>query len=343
MKKLFLLPAFLFIYGLAIGQITIDSSNVVCENNTINLTEASNGAISLSAAAMAGANMTWDFSALDSVGASSMDFENVTSGIGYTEFPNASFVVNDTGIDTISDYFLKTETNFSAIGEAGLVNGDTIFLPLDQILLSFPSTFHSSFINSYTDTILYTGYRLIMNISQTSTIDGWGTVKMPEGTFPALRQNMKETLREIIQSDIGGGNWVDISTDTTVSNVYQWWTNDQNVKWPLVEIDYDSMNNNIEGISYINVSPQPTGIQSLTSGKITVSPNPAMDFVDFTLDEDGVYQVVVSSITGRKYSEQEFAGTQYRLNISELPPGLYLYQLTNKVSGKTIAGKFVKK
>jgi hypothetical protein len=292
---------------------------------------------------MAGANKNWDFSALDSVGASSMDFENVTSGIGYAKFPGASFVVNETTPDTFSDFYLKTNAGFFLMGENGLINGDTITLHLPQMLLSFPVSYLSGFSNSAVDTILFEGSRLIMNVSQILTIDGWGTVKMPKGTFPALRQNMKETLRETIQSDIGGGNWAEISTDTIVSNVYQWWTNDPNVKWPLVEIEYDSMNDTIESISYINVSPQPTGIESLASGKITVSPNPAMDFVDFALDEDGVYQVVISSITGRKYSVQAFTGKRYRLNISALPPGLYLYQLINKVSGKTIPGKFVKK
>lgn len=344
MKKISLLSPLLLVSGLAFGQISIDSSNLVHVGQSVTLSDGSNSSINFSAAAVSGANQVWDFSSLDSTDSYTMNFENPATGLSAAEYPNASFVVNEKDIDdTVSDFYLKSATEFSVLGEAGLISGDTLVLHFNTTMLTFPSSMGSSFSDQNRDTALLDGGRVIFTTSATSEIDGWGTVKMPKGTFPSIRQKFKVTLNQIMQIQDMGGNWISVDSDKSITYSYYWWTNDAQVKWPLLEIDYDSSSMLISDISYVNVPPQTTGVQEQNiRSALLVAPNPASDLLDFSVAKQGSYELTVNNITGRQCVKTQFNGSHCRLHISSLADGIYQYQLINKNDGSTLSGKFLK-
>lgn len=344
MKKLSILSSLLFISGLAFGQISIDSSNFVHIGQTVSLSEGLHSSVSLSAAAMTGANQVWDFSTLDSIDSYTMNFENPITGISAAEYPNASFVVNEKDFnDTVSDFYLKSATEVSILGEAGLISGDTLALHFNNKMITFPSSIGSAFADLNRDTALFAGGRLVYRSSVSSEIDGWGSVTMPKGTFPAIKQKFKETFVQIMQTQDMGGNWISVDSNQSITYSYLWWTNDTQVKWPLIEIDYDSSSLLISDISYVNVQPQTTGVQEQNiRSALLVAPNPASDFLDFSVTKQGSYELTVNNIMGRQCVKTQFNGRHCRLHISSLADGIYQYQLINRNDGSTISGKFLK-
>lgn len=337
------LAATLFATLNAQAQITIDSSNAPHANQTIVLTEASPSTVNFPAAAASGANVTWDFSTLDSTGLDSMKFENKNTGIKSGAFPEASFVENDAE-DSESDYYIKSNTQFGVAGLAGITDGDTAVFHLQIPMLEFPSTYNSNFTKQATDTALIAGgsARIIIHISTTSTIDGWGSLKMPKGTFPVIRQKQTTISQSLIETYMGNNNWLPIDGDTSVDNSFIWWTNNAQIKWPLLEVDYDT-DSAIEYVAYVNASPTPNGINELTMAGLQVSPNPANNFLNFSLVKGGSYELTVTDMTGRELMKNQFTGISYRLNTSALPAGIYLYQLSEAGTSSAISGKFVKK
>lgn len=346
MKKLLTLPLCILIAQASFGQISIDSANIVHVGDSILVNKAYTFSLQFADAAVSGPDRNWDFSALDSSGYYAMNFIEPAAGIQFNDYSNASFVVNESGGDTVSDYFLKTNEAFSVIGEAGLIDGDTLAIKFNEIYLKFPATYHTSFTNNFADTIMMPGTndtRLIFSGRQKSYIDGWGKVKMPEGTFPVIRQKVKEFMAQAIQFDSGGGNWTDFSTDSSTDYVYRWWTNDENVKWPLVEIGYDSASSFIQYIEFLNVAPSAMGIQQPHFTEVKVAPNPATDRLNFYLGANSVYRIRITSVSGRQCLLHEFTGNHCQLDIHGLSSGIYFYELADRRSGQSLVGKFIKK
>jgi hypothetical protein len=66
-------------------------------------------------------------------------------------------------------------------------------------------------------------------------------------------------------------------------------------------------------------------------GAIRVSPNPAQDYLLFSLDDlendKQDYQFVLTDIAGKSVANATFNGNQYRFERNSLPSGLYFYQI----------------
>lgn len=344
MKKVLLSAAAMMLTTFSFGQITIDSSNVMHANETINTVMASSAALSLSQAAATGANVTWDFTHLDSTGVSSDYYQTPSTGWGYNHFPNASFVENDS-TDTSSEYYLKTGTELIDLGGTEFIEeGDTLSLHVTAIMLTFPSTYGTAFTNTFSDTSVIEGLNLryIISGTQTSKIDGWGTAKMPKGDFPVIRQKTMDSIELRVQGEFGNNNWVDAEKDTEVDHSYYWWTNNSNIKSSLVEVDYDSATAAIDYIGYINKKPAMTGIQEFSASDIKVAPNPTDDYLNLILNKSGDYRVNITDMDGRKCMGTSFSGSSYRLDVSNLPAGIYLYNIENEKTDQIVQGKFVK-
>jgi hypothetical protein len=67
------------------------------------------------------------------------------------------------------------------------------------------------------------------------------------------------------------------------------------------------------------------GINSVTSGEITLYPNPADDFITLTLNNEHPEKVIITDVFGRMVKIQSFEGEykQCKVSISDLQSGLY--------------------
>ena len=62
---------------------------------------------------------------------------------------------------------------------------------------------------------------------------------------------------------------------------------------------------------------------------ITVFPNPAVDFtyININNSENKTYDIRLSTMSGKQLQSTSFEGSQYVLNTSNLPVGIYMIQI----------------
>ena len=73
----------------------------------------------------------------------------------------------------------------------------------------------------------------------------------------------------------------------------------------------------------------PVSIQEAETTRVKCYPNPATDLIRIETANDGITQVQVFDLIGRKILETKFGGHFYQLNINSLSPSIYILKLIN--------------
>ncbi|GIV34725.1 MAG: hypothetical protein KatS3mg031_2260 [Chitinophagales bacterium] len=248
-----------------------------------------------------GPNRTWDFSML-SPDATDTSYAAAPSSTPYaSDFPNSNLAL--TPDFTFYLYYRNTPT---ALKVEGFANNDpnlgivTVnFNPIpDQY--RFPTTYPGNFsgssgfqeskpfnqlppsiqqqINSAISSIpgvSVSKVRVTFTSTYTDTIDAWGLVTTPLGTYKSLRRKRVENSNTKIEVEldpiIGSNFWQEISNTSSTTTDHSWLA--KNTKLPLILLGYDSLRN-IVSASYSNIPPLPVASFSWS--------NPSGGLVAFT-------------------------------------------------------------
>ncbi len=195
----------LLIPFISAAQITVDQNDFAGSANSVYL---SNGQINpLLNAAATGANYTWNFSTLRSSGQQQIDYLTVasTNPIYAFYYADVAFNVNRAnialkgtdipfaqilGMTNPYTFYYKNGNMYKKVGYGGELAGLPVPVSMDvpDTIYRFPMTFGntSSSFSSYSASLpgiantVYTQTRV-------TTIDGWGQVTTPYGTFNVLR------------------------------------------------------------------------------------------------------------------------------------------------------------
>jgi hypothetical protein len=298
-----------------------------------------------------GASQTWDMTGLSSdrtkqinvVAPLSLPFGNrfIGANIGMTEN------------DTVTNYFFNKNT--SCVNTVGFTmdlagNGDTlcvIFTDQDT-MLTFPSTYNTSFINYINgntksrshltiDTVIlgnpYTvpvdSVRIVHHAVKSSLIDGWGTLNMPNGNVNALRQKTHETSIDSIFAHINFPPfivaWYYYMNVKDTMDQFIYWT-----KWAgnaIVKLDYDSATATVTNADWLFVTN--LGIQpNVNNADILLYPNPANEIV--TIETKPIYDYIrIFDITGKEvYTSGLVHGENINISTTGLTDGIYFMKLT---------------
>ena len=270
----------------------------------------------------AGANATWDFSGLIPSGGFSVTTVAANSS---TDFITSNLVI--TLPNGFKEYMKENNTDSYVDG----INDNAKNIVYNYYNLDIakrPFTFNTTYLDTYrvivtTTSSVGTGYL-------TKTGDGYGTLKLPTGTF----SNVLRIKKTQIETDSVGG--IESAFTTTVS--YLWF--DTLHTAPLYRID------SVNGIGGSQVTAMylaaPTGIKDPIAGD---------DFRGF-FDNDklsvaggfesgSAYHIAVYNIIGTKVFQEPFiaAGStqQFVLN-TRLRPGIYMIDISkdNEVGTRTI-------
>ena len=209
------------------SQITLSSGDILGLVGTSRIFEEDTTGSVIVDVGSPGANQTWDFRSVGlQVQMINVEFL-VPQGTPFeADFQQSNFVENVTFPSSpgseVYIYSEVTNSSYSELGD-GIITPDTSFINFDvggQVPLPI------AFNNTWTETRIDTspGFPAFATISidtSINTVDAWGTVQLPEGTFDCLRVRSDET--EITQSIISG---VVTSTDTTTCIEYVWVTQD---------------------------------------------------------------------------------------------------------------------
>lgn len=357
-----------------LAQITVTSATFPEAGDTLRIAIDAEPNINLQEP---GENLTWNFTSLDGP-----VFENIildaNEGAAFSEFPNATIMTGQTPL--AETYFRTTATEYTSLGYSGQ---DPIGLGLDVAFKNSPPLLErvsplnydddsnsSSFVSVpfawddlpavITDSLpLPTtpdSIAIEVETTRTETVDAWGKVALPVGTYDVLRVrrlDITETSVQALVPTLPGlpSLWVNVTTllggvspllggDTTLTYRYY---NDES-KEPIAIIRADPVDDTPTNAQYKSVDPNSVSIIKLYDKKpnIYAYPNPAIDRVRFDAVNipNGKYDLNIYNILGVKVWSRNYdfrnASDTIQLDVSNFKKGTYLYSLVNQ-RGKTLA------
>ncbi len=341
MKKpiLFLVAtAMLFSFN-AFGQITVTKSDMPKQDDTVRISVGVNtGIIDLSET---GENYTWDYSDLIPFKQRIDTFVSVSqTPAGLLFLFNSDFAVNmagafsfpGTGISQPYYYYKSSNSAFKNTGFAFSMDNFPIPAPFSDpdILYQFPLTYpHSDSSNSGVDmNIPGTGY-LLVDRHRVNTVDGWGTLITPYGTFNVIRVKSEVTEYDSVYLE-SQGTGVGLPYAYTE---YKWLGNNQKAPLLMVRdiadgaiVEYtDSIR------STLGIAKNPVNLT-----KLNIYPNPVTSQAKlrFNLLQKSFVTIVITDLSGkniRQLPKQELVRGDHEivLNIKQmnLTAGTYLIKI----------------
>lgn len=310
------------------AQITINSSDMPVANDTIRYSVVTN--FTGITPKPTGANHTWDFSGLQYSSQTVDTFVSILStGLYAFQFPTSSFAIKSNlpavslgGIAVNYDYdFYKKSTSaymLSGLGAnvSGLPLGvpysilDTIYrFPLDY---GYNGATSSAFGVTVPTLGHYSGVK-----TRVDTVDGWGTLITPYGTFNVLR--IKSVVNEtdsIFVTQFGLGLKLPLPTRTE----YSWLANGK--KTPLLKIIVTGTA--ISEVQYQDsVRNIPTSIAGYgeMNAQFSFYPNPAKDKINvsFNLLNRESVTIVIYTLDGKRAGEYFYKGLNKGTHEITLP------------------------
>lgn len=328
MKKQLLFGSLLFA-GFTFSQITVTESDLIQPSDIVE--QAFDQSFSITHTA-AGTDLTWNYAALveDSVGVFNIGAASWSDG--NAEFPDANLSGDDnSGQGNI--FLRKSASALDVLGlygdPVGTGNNDAYaFDPQDRIT-PLPLTYNTTDQNSYTFEFTFdpgqTGVdsvRVKQLADQDFVADAWGELTTPLGTFEVVRLLKTQITTDSVWAySFGMEQLFDSGKDTTYS--YSYFTNNPNVRYPLVEYDYDPELDQIIGdITWLKAEPT-TSLDEVDLSTFEMYPNPARNEVVLSSGDIKADYLVVD-ITGKKVLDGNTDGKEVSVDISSLKQGVYL-------------------
>jgi len=363
MRKIYLsflgIVIILITAGSSSAQITIGSSDLP---NTGDVIRISNGqAFPGMNAALTGPDYTWDYSQLAPTSQTVDTFVSVLStGLyAFQFYTNSSFALKSNtptvslfgvlSIDYEYDFFKKSPSAYVQTGFGASMNTFPLSVPFEpkDTIYRFPleynnaSTSSSAFFVSIPGLGYYGGKKI-----RTDTVDGWGTLTTPYGTFPVLR--VKSVIHEIdsIHSDT---LHVGFSFARPVLTEYKWLGNNQRI--PLLQINSSAgVATQIHYRDSLRINPLAVLPVEQPDLQFNIYPNPTGDMmmIDYYLSKESEISVDIFNGLGEKISSDSFGkkvpGNQFlMINLEEknISPGIYFVSMN--VDGRSFKSQLIVK
>lgn len=284
-----------------------------------------------------GTNMSWDMTALNMHDQSNLSFGAPGWFNNGSFYPNATLGASDGGGFEL--FFSKSSSSFGIVGFAGdflgLGGGDMqIHMnPADEII-RFPANYNDSYSTSSMSTLSIPGSLIppgilpvtpdsIVNKTYTFkdvSIDGWGELTTPLGTFPVLRQYSQNIEVDSTYAYVFGfAQLVDNGLDTTYSITF--FSNDQSTRFPLAEVQLDSTAVNIVAVDWLNSSVT-TSLLENSEFPLELYPNPAVETITLNIEFEGKAKLEIYNLAGKKVYSTSVSANE-TINIGALNSGAY--------------------
>jgi hypothetical protein len=345
MKKILVLS--FSILALEVGaQITITSADMPAAPKQYLQTVDTLPTISIGSA---GANQIWNMAALKDQGKDTINVVAASATPYAVIFPTANLAYK-TGDNYL---FLNNSTADLTTNGAVTTMPPLVLTPLAihfspaETILKYPSTFGTTFTGaSGTDmklalpaNPLADSVHLKTAKTKTSTVDAWGSITSPYGTFNCLR--FKEIQHSIDSTFFRmNGTWTLQNVAIDSSKTYNWLTN--NLGIPLVSATVNFNTDSVESVSWLAL-PNTVGIKkplALVDVDVIVYPNPAQNEVKFKLDATKTAALYICDITGKMVYSTTITDEITTVNLSKFANAIYNYAIISKDNNIVKRGKF---
>lgn len=349
MKKLLFTSLLMLSTLWGISQITITNANTAPEGVTIIQANDTLPDSSL-VPGDAGPNQTWNFS---SVSANEFDtlYTMLPSWTPYSDsFPGANYVIRQIMLDDTNYIFMdKNDDFFASLGYMASTNELEIMaihvIP-QEVIMDFPVEYgnqrNESFYYEQTISSEIPGYdslRYKTSTEKSVTVDAWGSITIPTGTYNCLRTKTDETDYDSTWV-LANGTWILAFSDSTPTLTYSWYTNEILPGYYLFSMDYTD--NIVSNVNYL-YSTQ-VGIKEQTNIiSPVIAPNPVKTNTTIYLSEPVNGTIKLYNQTGTCVLNQPVNGQNAIINMESLPAGIYVAVVSNTAqTGKVFTGKVVK-
>ncbi|MDX2362066.1 MAG: T9SS type A sorting domain-containing protein [Crocinitomicaceae bacterium] len=295
--------------------------------------------------ASTGTNYSWDFSSLTSTGQESktyFDMSNASflvnfmfgtfAGVDYqaTNFTSSTALPLDqlggilpVNITDVFQYSKNSSDSITSVGFSVSIDGNEVPFKSDVIetRYKFPLMYGDSYTsNGYTNLDMNPIFNAIWRQYRTrnTTVDGWGTVTTPYGTFDAIRVNhVIDEIDSLYLDLFGVTTWIPLPIPE--SHIYEWITNGE--QEPILRITTNVIAGNeiVTNIEYKD--NEIVGLEEESLG-LSIFPNPVEDLLTI----DGISTATsyaVYSVDGRQVLSGRLDGVNNQINTADLVSGKY--------------------
>lgn len=313
----------------------------------------------------AGTNYTWDFSNLVEDDRDTIHYGLPQWYPGASQFPNTNLVSMYNSVDSSYEYLTLTDNDLTYQGTYDVSNGVASVDRLNLKMLTFPSTYNSTFTDATSlpgqknelgldpdgpgplpliDSIYYE-----VKLNSTSIMDGHGTIKTPLGSYPTLRQKMTiisdidnikmyangawSTVPKIYLALLGMGN----TADTTYRIIF--WSNDNTLGQPLVQYEYGNRDTSTGDITWLASKSQASKITSIAKvNNVNIYPNPCQNSFKVQLSNVSSANLIIYNFEGQ-IVYQSLVNNGDQIDVSKFANGVYLLKLSDLKTGTIIGNQ----
>lgn len=337
------------------AQITLTEASFPSSGDSVRISQSNTQGLDF---VSTGANFNWDYSNLvatsqvlnqyNPIGFASILIFATYGPIAQSSYQGSYFnTTQDLPLDQLSQflpvalsdlnqYTKSTNDSITSIGYSISVNGQGVPFKSDTIETRYklPLNFNDQHysrgysnidLNPIID-VIFRQYR-----QRFTTVDGWGTLTTPKGTFQVLRvKHDIDEIDSVYQTFFGPGAWFGAPPITRTE--YEWFGLN-NTEWLLKVV---VTNNTISSIAYQeDYLGLDAGLES-SAFQVNAYPNPVSDFVYFDSDSP-LKGVQLCNAQGKVVLQ--LADTDLligKMDLSAFSPGVYLMKIANNQSTKLI-------
>ena len=343
MKRIYFITLLLSITLVATSQITIISSDMPSANDSIRMSTALNA--SLYDFTITDTNYTWDFSQLIASSQRSERFMSVSStpliyNIVFFSKSNLASQRDDMNVLNINitngyNFYKNSTSDFRQVGYGASVNGSPIPVTFksDDVIYRFPIAYGNVDTSDSEWEVNVPNLAFINEtIHRVNTVDGWGTITTPYGSYQCIR------LKSVVQQEdtiyyTSSGMGLKLPQNFTE---YIWLSKD--LPFPILKATVTQFGS--ATVEYADTARQFVGIDKTpsTNSYLKLYPNPSRE--GFTINISNSMNehsnLTILDAQGKVLYNEEFRG-KYSKQFSKdfLKPGFYLIQWSNGSSIQT--------
>lgn len=295
----------------------------------------------------AGPSQNWNFTALRDTESETIDFMTPGSTPYASSFPGSNLADSMAGYPGYN-YFSSQSGSFSAVGGMPIIMGYPVNVHFNPYYtqITLPATYgtHDGGTTRGTSTAVPFSYlgsdsgKGTITITYADTIDAWGTMQTPAGTYNVLRQKHYEVDVDSIFLHYSNPTpkWVFVQAQSTKMNQYRWYTN--GIGYMLVQMQMDTANTNVKSVGWYS---QPEGVNEVKNTATTlVYPNPSTFQANFLCSDKEAKTITIYDIAGREITRVFMVNGKASINTGILSKGIYLYSTADTFGNTLSRGKF---
>lgn len=351
-KNLSLFILVVFVQSFSIAQITITKNDMPSANQNFVLRGANSSA--QDDYQLSGANKTWNFTHLLPTDSQTIECLPIIGAgpiiVYFFSFPTATYATkgNDLPLPDVSpitvtnlyNFYKVSNASFSILGFGASISGIPTPIEYDtvDVVYNFPMNFGDSHINRSQFTInIPTVGSLIESRRRTTTVDGWGTLKLPNGMdYQVLKVKSVSEITDNL-SIIFNNNPITLPPFQRNETEYKWLAAGSGV--PLLQINTTSFTG-AETVSSIafKFTPNLSNIDEINASQFFVYPNPASQSISLN---GNVSNVQIYDVFGKVVLQQSSTTVSdvFSMDVSTLSNGIYW--IKNSFNGESSNKKFI--